>query len=40
MGHAIKGHICPASQIASRMQVNPIIRKGSFLMSHATTDNS
>ena len=39
IGHAIKGHICPASQIASHMQVNPIIRKGLLLMSHATTGN-
>ena len=39
-GRALRGHICPASQITSHMQVNPGVHKGSSLMSCATTGNS
>ena len=37
---ALKGHICPVSQIASHMQVNPSIHKGSLFISCSTTGNS
>ena len=39
-GHVLKGHICPASQIASHMQVNLSIHEGSLFMSRAITGNS
>ena len=37
IGHALKGHICPASQIASHMQFNPGVHKGSLSMACTTT---
>ena len=39
-GCVLKGHICPASQISSHMQVNPSVHEGSLLMTRATTGNS
>ena len=39
IGCVLKGHIFPASQIASHMQVNPSLHEGSLLMSRATTSN-
>ena len=40
IGCVLKGHICPASQVASHMQVNPTIHEGSLLMSRITIGNS
>ena len=40
IGRVLKGHLCPASQIASHMQVNPSVHEGSLFMSRATTGNS
>ena len=39
-GQVLKGHLCPAFQIAFHMQVNLGVYKGSLLMSHATTGTS
>ena len=39
-GRVLKGHICPASQIASHMQVNPSVHEETLFMYRATTGNS
>ena len=39
-GRVLKGHMCPASQIATHMQVNPSVHEGSLFMSRTTTGNS
>ena len=40
IGRVLKGHIYPTSQIASHMQVNPSINRGSLFMSRAITGTS
>ena len=40
IGRVLKGHLYPASQRASHMQVNPSVNEGSLLMSRIITGNS
>ena len=40
IGRVLKGHLYPASQRASQMQVNPSVNEGSLLMSRVITGNS
>ena len=39
-GRVLKERICPASHIASHIQVNPSVHEGPLFMSRATTGNS